>query len=164
MPRGKTFDQHWVGALAAYIVMDALLAAMGMGVPIFCIVFGFGVGWFTAMRARVYRAELRQAMKLNLRYVLITSGVTFVLMAVLWGRMIPMLSDPVIDYGSVGFPLILYEPRASFIGWLVLMIAISPVLQFLMTALGSYLTFLWRPRWWQDGVPTEMQQRPGKQR
>jgi hypothetical protein len=38
--------------------------------------------------------------------------------------------------------MILYEPRASFIGWLVLMILISPVLQMLTTLFGSYLTLL----------------------
>ena len=40
-------------------------------------------------------------------------------------------------------PLILYEPLASFIAWLVLMIVISPFLQFLMTLFGSHLTLLW---------------------
>jgi len=148
--------------MLAYLVMDGLLVAMGMGVPVFCILFGFPVGWFTAMRARVHRTDLREAMRLNVRYALATSAVTFVLMAVLWGRMIRACFDPVIDCGGMGLPLILYEPRASFIGWLVLMVVISPALQFLATLFGSYVTFLWRPRWWQDGVPTEQQRRPGE--
>jgi hypothetical protein len=33
--------------------------------------------------------------------------------------------------------MILYTPRASFIGWIILMVLISPFLQFLMTLFGS---------------------------
>ncbi len=55
-----------------------------------------------------------------------------------------MLSDPAADLANFGIPPILYEPRASFIGWLVLMIAISPVLQLLTTLLGSHLALI---RW-----------------
>ncbi len=55
-----------------------------------------------------------------------------------------MLSDPAADLANFGIPPILYEPRASFIGWLVLMIAISPVLQLLMSLLGSHLALI---RW-----------------
>jgi len=40
----------------------------------------------------------------------------------------------------------LYEPAASFIGWLVLMIVISPFLQLLMTLFGSHLALLWWSR------------------
>ena len=158
----KSFDQHWLGAFLAYVVMDGLLVATGMGVPVFCILFGFAVGWFTAMRARVHRTDLRAAMKLNLRYAAITAAVTFVLMAILWGRTLPGFLDPRIDRGAMGVPLILYEPRASYVGWLVLMIGVSPVLQFLATLFGSYLTFLWRPKWWNDGVPTNEQKFPGE--
>jgi hypothetical protein len=55
-----------------------------------------------------------------------------------------MLFDPGADLANFGIPLILYEPRASFIGWLVLMIVISPVLQLLTTLLGSHLALI---RW-----------------
>jgi hypothetical protein len=65
------------------------------------------------------------------------------MMALLWGLCIPMLFDPTVDLASFGIPLILYEPKASFVGWLVLMIVISPFLQFLMTLFGSHLTVLW---------------------
>ncbi len=74
----------------------------------------------------------------------LTSAFTFVGMALLWGRFIPMLFDPTADLANLGIPLILYEPLASLIGWLVLMIVISPFLQFLMTLLGSHLTLLLR--------------------
>ena len=44
----------------------------------------------------------------------------------------------------IGHPFILYDPKISFIGWLVLMMFISPFLQLLTTIFGSYLTLL---RW-----------------
>jgi hypothetical protein len=162
--RAKTFDQHWLGALFCYVILDVMMVAAGMGVPVFCILLGFPVGWFTAMRSRAYRADVYSAMKLNLRYVLVTSAVTFVLMAALWGRMIPRFFDPVVDAGGMGLPLILYEPRASFVGWLVLMIVVAPALQFAWTLFGSYVTYLWRPRWWRDGVPTNEQRAPWDRR
>jgi hypothetical protein len=37
---------------------------------------------------------------------------------------------------------ILYQPKASFVGWLVLMIFISPFLQFLMTLFGAQVAML----------------------
>jgi hypothetical protein len=40
--------------------------------------------------------------------------------------------------------MILYDPKASFIGWLVPMIFISPFLQLLTTVFGSYMTLLIR--------------------
>ena len=162
--RAKTFDQHWLGALFSYCILDVMMVAAGMGVPVFAILMGFPVGWFTAMRSRAYRADRQAAMKLNLRYVLITSGVTFVLMAALWGRLLVRFFDPVVDAGSMGLPLILYEPRASFVGWLVLMIVIAPALQFAWTLFGSYVTYLWQPKWWQDGVPTNLQRAPWDKR
>ncbi len=164
MKRAKTFDQHWLGALFCYVILDAMMVAAGMGVPVFAILLGFPVGWFTAMRSRARRADRVAAMKLNLRYVLITSGVTFAMMAVLWGRMVPKLFDPAADAGAAGLPLILFEPRASFVAWLVLMIVVAPALQFAWTLFGSYLTYLWQPKWWQDGVPTDRQRAPWDKR
>ena len=49
--------------------------------------------------------------------------------------------------------MILYEPLASFIGWQVLMVLISPFLQLLTTLFGSYLAIL---GWLNKG--TDLQQ------
>jgi len=43
------------------------------------------------------------------------------------------------DAVQFGIPMILYEPKVSFIGWLALMIVISPVLQWLMMLAGAQL-------------------------
>jgi hypothetical protein len=71
-----------------------------------------------------------------------TSAVTFALMAIIWGSVTPMLFDPAADFANFGIPLILYDPKVSFIGWLILMIFISPFLQLLTTLFSSYLTLL----------------------
>jgi len=149
----KTFCQNWVGALIAYVVIDGLCMGLGMGVPFFCILLGFPVGWFGAMRAWHFVPGQVGAMKRSLRYALLTSLVTLVIMAVVWGRLVPLMFHPVINPTNMGLPLLLYEAKASLIGWLVLMIFISPSLQFLMTAFGSFLTFLFVFSRWPEGPP-----------
>lgn len=75
-------------------------------------------------------------------YAIITSAFTVLLMAIIWLPAVLMLSDPTADLANYAIPMILYEPLASFIGWLVLMILISPFLQMLMTLFGAQVT-LW---------------------
>ncbi|MEO0086350.1 MAG: hypothetical protein ABIK37_06945 [candidate division WOR-3 bacterium] len=140
----KTFGQHWAGAFIAYIVMDLLLAGLGLGTPVFCIVFGFGVGWFSARRAEFFVPNIKGAMKRALRYAFLTSAVTMVLMAIIWARLVPILLNPRVNPGSLGLPLNLYDTRWSLAGWLLLMVFTGPAIQVLMTAFGSYLTFLVR--------------------
>lgn len=149
----RTFGQKAVGAFIAYAVIDVLCAALGMGVPLFCILLGFSVGWFGAVRAWHFVPGHVGAMKRSLRYALLTSLVTFVIMVAVWGRLIPLVFHPVINPGNMGLPLLLYEPKASLIGWLVLMIVVSPFLQFVMTAFGSYVTFLFLFWKWPEGPP-----------
>ncbi len=149
----RTFGQNWIGALVAYVVMDVLCAGLGMGVPLFCILLGFLAGWFGAMRAWYFVPGQVGAMRRSLRYALVTSLVTVAIMAAIWGRLVPLVFHPVINPGNMGLPLLLYEPRASLIGWLVLMILISPFLQFLMTLFGSFVTLLFVFRRWPEGAP-----------
>ncbi len=140
----QTFGQHWAGAFIAYVVMDLLLAGLGMGTPVFCIVFGFGVGWFGARRAEYFVPTVRGAMMRALRYAFLTSAVTMVLMAAVWARLVPILLNPRVNPGSLGLPLNLYDTRWSLVGWLVLMAFTGPAVQVLMTVFGAYLTFLVR--------------------
>lgn len=142
----RTFGQHWAGAFISYAVMDLLLAGLGFGTPVFCIVFGFGVGWFAALRAEFFVPDLRGAMMRALRYAFLTSGVTMVLMATIWGKHVPHVLNPRVNPGAMGLPLNLYDSRLSLVGWLMLMVITGPAVQVLMTALGSYITFLVRLR------------------
>ena len=141
MHRVFSFKLGW--ALAIFAFFEIVCMGLGMGVPIFCILSGLPIGWYIARRITIRPSDTRRMLSKMLLSAALTSAFTFVGMALLWGRCIAMLFDPTVDLANFGIPLILYEPLASFIGWLVLMIFISPFLQFLMTLFGSHLTLLW---------------------
>ncbi len=129
-------------AFAIFIFVDLVCVGLGMGVPLACILFGFLVGWYIAKRATITTVNVKDVLWQVLVHALITSAFTFVVMSVIWGSTMPMLFDPSFDFENFGHPFILYDPKISFIGWLVLMIIISPFLQLLTTIFGSYLTLL----------------------
>lgn len=129
-------------AVLLYLCLDVLCAGAGMGVPFFCILLGFPVGWVIARRVAQVARPAREALRSVLKWSALTSGVTFLGMLPIWGAMGTLLFDPATDFTRVGIPLILYEPRPSFIGWLILMIFISPFLQFLMTLFGAQVALL----------------------
>jgi hypothetical protein len=138
----RLFRLRPAGALLIYAFLDAICVGMGMGVPIFCILLGFPAGWYFARLVTTAGGSFRRILWKSLLYAGLASLLTFLAMAVIWGRTIPMLFDPAADLANLGIPLILYEPRTSFIGWQVLMICISPLLQLLAMVFGSYLTLL----------------------
>lgn len=138
----KLFRLRLIWALLIFAVLDAICVGMGMGVPIFCILLGFPAGWYFARLAITAGGSVRRILGKSLLYACLASLLTFLAMAVIWGRTIPMLFDPTFDLADFGIPMILYEPKASFIGWQVLMIGISPLLQLLAMVFGSYLTLL----------------------
>ncbi|MCG9479603.1 MAG: hypothetical protein K9H14_05265 [Actinomycetia bacterium] len=125
--------------LIIYIILDIIFTGMGMGVPIFNILLGFLAGFYITRRNLLY-FELRQAMFKSIVYSLYFSLITLVIMAVIWGPAVKMLFASNADFKNFGIPMILYQPRASFIGWLVLMIIISPILQFIVSLSASYIT------------------------
>jgi len=129
-------------AFAIFVIVDLVCVGMGMGVPFFCILFGFFVGWCIAKRATIATANVRDVFRGVFVQAIVTSAFTFVVMSAIWGSTIVMLFDPRADFQNFGHPFILYDPKLSFIGWLVLMILISPFLQLLTTVFGSYLTLL----------------------
>ncbi len=139
----KVFSLKIGWALVIFAFLDLFCAGLGMGVPIFCILFGLPVGWYIAGRIATRPFDTRQMLSKMLVGAALTSAFTFVGMALLWGPWSAMLFDPTAELANLGAPLIQYDPMASFIGWLVLMIGISPFLQFLMTLFGSHCTLLW---------------------
>ena len=130
--------RHWI-AIAVYIAINIILTALGMGLPIFSIIAGFVWGLYAAERAFRLYDSINQRFTRILTYILFSAAVTMVLMAVVWGRTIPLLFDPLTDFENIGHPMILYKPRVSYIGWLVLMIFISPFLQFLTSVFSAFL-------------------------
>ena len=129
-------------ALGIFVLLDIICIGMGMGVPIFCILFGFLVGWLAVNYITATITSIPQVFRRVLWYATLTASVTLLGMVVIWGPTISFLFDPARDLANTGVPMILYEPLPSFIGWLVLMILISPFLQLLTTLFGAYLTLL----------------------
>lgn len=136
----NTIGQHWAGLLFAYVMLDLLMVVAGMGVPVFCILLGLAVGAMGARRAEYFLREVGPAMRRVVRYALVSSGITLVAMAVVWGRLIPACFGDV-GPACYGIPLIFFDPKASLVGWLVLMIVVAPALQFVVTLAGAYLVF-----------------------
>jgi hypothetical protein len=130
-------------AFLIYIIIDLIcVGPLGMGVPIFSIILGFPVGWYLAKRLYKPDLNVKILLKRIFTYTLITSGFTFVLMVLMWARFIPMLWGPTTKVAHFGLPMILYDPVASFIGWIILMIFISPFLQFLTTVFTANFTVI----------------------
>ena len=131
-------------------LIDVFAIGLGMGVPVFAILLGFGVGWWVArsaldelpLEADVPRAKLRS---LTLAGVALASA-SFVVLLVVWGPSVPIVVDPAVDAAAWGIPLILYTSRASKIGWLLLMTVVSPALQFMAVVTGGMLRFALRAK------------------
>jgi hypothetical protein len=126
-------------AFVLFAVLDLFCVGLGMGVPAFCILLGFPTGWYIAKRAIKIEQVPRRVLPRILAHAVITAAFTFVIMAILWGRCVVLLFDPDFDLARFGHPMILFTPKASFIGWLVLMILLSPLLQLLTTISAAYL-------------------------
>ncbi len=129
-----------VKEILAYTAIDILCAGAGMGVPVICILLGLPLGRHIAKKYLERENTIKEAGREILRLSFKAAAVTLLLMAVIWGRAVFLLFDPNADIINFGHPMILFEPRASLIGWLVLMIIVSPVLQALMTVFAALST------------------------
>jgi hypothetical protein len=133
--------------LLIFAFLDLFCVGMGMGVPIFNILFGFVVGWYIVRRVTLQEKNPEYIFNRTFKYAVITSLFTLVVMAILWGPTIKLLFTPGYDFKNFGIPLIFFEPKVSFIGWLVLMIFISPFLQLLSTIFAAYSTLM---KWYKE--------------
>ena len=114
-----------------------------MGVPFFCILLGFPLGWYITKRISTSIENSYMLHRQILKWSLLASVFTFLGMIFIWGiwgKAISILLNPAFDYKNYGHPFILYDPKTSFIGWLILMIFISPLLQLLTTIFASFVT------------------------
>jgi hypothetical protein len=147
MRKFLSLKPRWV--LGIFVILDILCIGMGMGVPIFCILLGIPTGWYVVKNITAKTSQVRAVFRRVLLYAVVTAAVTLLGMIAIWGPTISILFDPGKDLANTGVPMILYEPRASFIGWIVLMMVISPFLQLLTTLFGSHLTLL---GWLDEGT------------
>ena len=137
-----TSDIYRIGPLKAiilFIVIDVFCMGVGMGVPIFNIAFGFVVGWFLVKWISAGPAGSTDILERLLIYSGASAGITFLGMLLLWGWWATSVYEAQAEFARTGIPMILFEPRASFVAWLVLMIVVSPVLQLLTTTFAGLL-------------------------
>jgi hypothetical protein len=140
MPKYFRFSQRRTFLL--FVVIDIVCIGCGMGIPVFNIIFGFIVGWYLVRWMLMTASDQRRNLFRLMRYSCMTALVTFAGMVVVWGWSIPLIFKSEADIVNFGIPLILFEPRASLIGWLILMIVISPFLQLLTTIFSGHLTLM----------------------
>ena len=125
-----------------YILIDIICAGAGMGVPIFCILLGFPLGWYITKRVSASTEQLYRKYYKIFKFSLFATIFTFIVMLIVWGSAILMHIDSSSDIQNFGHPYILYDPKTSFIGWLILMIIISPFLQLLTTIFAVFITLI----------------------
>ncbi len=138
----KLLGLRLVWLFVVFVVIDTLCIGMGMGVPFFCILLGFIVGWFVVQYITDKTRDTQQIFSTVLKYCLVTAGFSFLAMLALWGPFTSYLFDPSKDVANSGIPLILFQPVPSFIGWIVLMVFISPFLQLLTSLFSAYISLL----------------------
>lgn len=138
----KNLAKSDIKFIATYILIDLLCVGMGMGVPILCILIGFPLGWIVTEKMLTSTKRPGVIHEKILKMSFLMSAFTFLLMVAIWGVVAPKLFDPSFDPANFGHPFILYDPTTSLIGWLVLMIVISPFLQLLTTIFGSFMTLI----------------------
>lgn len=138
----KLFSIKPLWAFGIFALLDLICVGMGMGVPIFCILLGFLVGWYIVRIITLTTSSTSQVFRKVLLYASVTSAFTLFVMLIIWAPFATYYFDPAQDLTQTGIPMIFFEPRASFVGWIILMILISPFLQLLTTSFGAYLTLL----------------------
>ena len=131
-----------IKVIISYILIDLICVGAGMGVPIFCILLGFPLGWYITDKISVSTEQLYQKYRKIFKYSLNASVFTFIVMVIIWGAAILINIDSSSDIQNFGHPYILFDPEISFIGWLFLMIIISPFLQLLTTIFSAFITLI----------------------
>lgn len=127
------------------ILINGFLVGAGMGVPVFCIFMGIPYGVLVV--TKMLKKELHSNRHHHFYSGIIKASAvlavsTFVFMLIIWLPWILKSFAPGFDYETTGMPLILYTLKASFWGWITLMIVISPVLQF-MTSISAAVAAVW---------------------
>jgi len=123
-----------------YILLDLICAGAGMGVPFFCILLGFPLGWYITRKVIYDGEQPYQKYRILFKYSIIAALFTFLLMLIVWVTAILINIDSSADIQNFGHPYILYDPVSSFVGWLILMIIISPFLQLLTAIFAGFVT------------------------
>lgn len=140
MTRPRTFDQHWLGALVAWALIDGELALLGLGVPLLCILAAPAVGWFNAWRARMFSPGRGPTWRRILRYSLACAAVTFGLMLACWLPLAPMALRHPHGLPLRYFPFQPMEHRPDQLRWLAAMVFGGPLVQLALMLAGAAIS------------------------
>ena len=117
-----------------YIPICIVATGIGMGVPIFNILLGIPVGFYLSkIVSSRSNNSFTDIISSSLKFSTSTAFITFLLMAIIWLPTTTILINPDIDIENFGIPMIMFNPLPSFFAWIILMVFISPALQFLLT-------------------------------
>jgi len=130
-----------LGTIIFVIVFNIALTGLGMGVPIFNILLSLPFGYYLNKGSK---EEQKQRLQRVLKVSLFLSGLTLLLMLVIWLPALKWLTDPALDVANFGHPFWLYDPEISFMGWIALMVFVSPILQMLGLVFGGVLAILYK--------------------
>lgn len=132
-------------------LLDVVAIGLGMGVPIFAVLFGLPLGWYFGgvsigtrrMRDQLRPSEVSRLPLLTLRRPVVQSAgvalATTLVLGVVWLPQLPSVFDTALSAHDWGIPLVLFGSQASKIGWMALMLVISPLLQFMAAVTGAVL-------------------------
>lgn len=123
------------------VLLNILLTGLGMGVPIFNILLSLPIGYYLN---KGRQEDQKQRLQRVLKTALFLSGLTLILMLIIWLPALKWLTDPSLDVAQFGHPFWLYDPKTSFIGWIILMVFVSPILQMLGHVFGGVLAILYK--------------------
>lgn len=137
----KNYIRKFRKPIGLILLLDFIGVWLGMGVPIFNILFGFVIGFYLF---NYFAKNKENNLKTIFKFGFVGAFLSFILLAMIWWPYIIKLFDRSYDFLNNGIPLILYTPKASFIGWLILMLFISPFLQLMATIFAVYLKMIKR--------------------
>jgi hypothetical protein len=132
-----------IGFYLLSIFINGTLVGAGMGVPIFCILMGAPYGFLVVCKTLKKESQTERHYHFYSRLLkasAILALTTSIFMIIIWMPWVIRSFDPGFDYKNTGMPLILYTLKASFWGWITLMIVISPLLQFMTSVSAGVAT------------------------
>ena len=136
----KLFSLNTKVVIIIFVFLDLFCIGLGMGVPFFPILLGSLIGWYGTKRTLLAQYPIKKSIDRILKFSFLTTLFTFFVMCCIWGLFFPKIFDLSYDFNNFGIPLILYDAKVSFIGWIILMVVISPFLQLLTTIFSSFIT------------------------
>lgn len=103
--------------IISYILIDIICAGAGMGVPFFCILLGFPLGWYIARRVYASAEQPHREYYKIFKFSFFAAVVTFTLMLIIWGSAVLIHIIPKTNHETQ--QVFSYKPMIGYGGHLV---------------------------------------------